>query len=371
MKNSKYPRPPLKWTGGKQRILTTLLPHISAPGRLIEPFVGAGAVFMAAGERDILINDANSSLIEFYLCLKADVKGFLEVAERLFCESNRNAEAYARNRDLFNNGSTGVERAALFLYLNKFGFNGLYRVNKRGAFNVPYGHHAMLPGFPRQQLLDMSAKLQRVEILQGEFMAAMALAASGDVVYCDPPYLDTATTKSSFTAYTAAAFGPQQHRELVAAAHAAVARGATVVISNHDSEVSRNLYVGAEIHSFEVRRSVAANGGARIAVRELIAVFRPSASLVPLVGSSNRELEQHVAAENTITETKNDTGEVMAYLDIFELAMLLDFSLIKIRRLLNETPWLLPSPASFGSLNILRWRLHEVERWAIENAVTL
>jgi DNA adenine methylase len=366
MKNSKYPRPPLKWTGGKQRILTTLLPHISGPGRLIEPFVGAGAVFMAAGERDILINDANSSLIEFYLCLKEDVKGFLEAAERLFSESNRNAEAYAKNRDRFNNGATGVERAALFLYLNKFGFNGLYRVNKRGAFNVPYGHPATLPGFPRQQLLDMSAKLQKVQILQGEFIVAMALAAPGDVVYCDPPYLDTATTKSSFTAYTAAAFGPQQHRELVEAAHAAVARGATVVISNHDNEVTRALYKGAEIHSFDVRRSVAANGEARTAARELIAVFRPSAVSRSTAGQSipaKDAVEANIPGSNSNSNAAASTE----YFDIFELSEVLGISVAKLRALGREEGWRLPPPANFGSnIGIVRWRAHEVSQWMVE-----
>jgi len=367
MKNSKHPKPPLKWAGGKQRILSTLLPHIAAPGRLIEPFVGAGSVFMASGARDTVINDANADLIGFYRCLQRDVAGFIEVAEPLFSPAHMTAEAYLYNRVRFNAGGTEVERAALLLYLNKFGFNGLYRVNKKGKLNIPYGHPKSLPAFPRQALLDMAARLQGVQIMCGDFKLPMALATAGDVVYCDPPYVASSSAKESFTAYTANSFGHAQQLELVQATHAAVARGATVVISNHDSDIARQLYTGAEIHTFDVRRSIAADGDARQAAKELIAIFRPNASEFATYQ------EPTTAPDDAYNiEAMPDVGAVtdIGYLDVFELAEMLYMTPTKALALTKSAPWQLPPPAHFGKgFDILRWREHEVQRWVIETTL--
>ena len=366
MKNSKYTRPPLRWAGGNQRILSRLLPHIEGSGRLIEPFVGAGSVFTAAGERDIIINDANADLIEFYQCLKRDVNGYIEAAAIFFTEAHKSVEAYVANRDRFNKSESGVERAALLLYLNKFGFNGLYRVNKRNSFNVPYGHPKKLPEFPRLQLLEMAAKLQKVQIQHGDFTAAIALASAGDVVYCDPPYADASVAKRSFTAYTSDSFSWQQQQQLVDVSHAAVARGATVVISNHDNEVTRALYKGAEIHSFDVRRSVAADGEARTAARELIAVFRPSA-VSRSTACQSIPTKDAVEANIPGSNSNSNAAAGTEYFDIFELSEVLGISVAKLRALGREEGWRLPPPANFGSnIGIVRWRAHEVSQWMVE-----
>jgi DNA adenine methylase len=367
MKNSKHPKPALKWVGGKQRVLSTLLPYIDGTQRLIEPFVGAGSVFLAAGEREVVINDANADLIEFYRCLQQDVTALIEIAEPLFSASEMSPDSYGKNRNRFNSGARGFERAALLLYLNKFGFNGLYRVNKNGGFNVPYGHPKVMPGFPRQQLIDMAARLQNVEIMCGDFTAAIALATDGDVVYCDPPYVDTSGTPGSFTSYTAARFGMEQQQQLVTAAHAAAARGATVIISNHDSEVARQLYVGAEIHSFDVRRSISAKGDSRTDAQELIAVFRPPAS--PILSRSDGASEPERVAVVASTRICN-SGTLAArptYLDAFELADMLGMPSTKLLSTVKSAPWQLPAPVHFGSsLAILRWRESDVRLWMFE-----
>jgi len=273
--NNPKKRPPLKWAGGKQRILPTILPHLSGSGRLIEPFVGSGSVFMSAGERDLVISDTNAHLVTMYNLIQEDVQKFITVAEPLFSSAHHSEEAYARNRARFNGASSPIEHAALLLYLNKFGFNGLFRVNRQGYFNVPYGHPKTLPTFPREQLLALATRLQGAQIMFTDFASTMAMAGPGDIVYCDPPYVDTSDSRKSFTGYTAGSFSMHDQARLAHAARAAATRGAKVVISNHDCEASRALYHGMEIHSFDVRRSVAASADKRVAVKELVAVCHP------------------------------------------------------------------------------------------------
>lgn len=265
---------PLKWAGGKARALKALLPHLAGENRLIEPFVGGGSVFVAFPEREGIINDANRDLIYFYQALKFSAPEFLHTARPLFSSSNCSENAYKRLRAQFNESHSSLERAALLLYLNRFGFNGLYRVNQKGIFNTPYGHLKSVPQFPEEQLLAMAERLQNVWIQPpGDFSDVIKLAGKGDIVYCDPPYVDVSSNEKSFTAYTATAFGIAEHERLVTEAKAAAGRGAKVVISNHDTVEARELYKDMELHFFDVRRSLAASSTNRKVVRELIAVL--------------------------------------------------------------------------------------------------
>ena len=274
MKNPKL-TPPLRWAGGKQRLLPALLPHIPSTGRLIEPFVGAGSVFLNAGQRDIVINDLNRDLVSMYQMLQDAPGDYIDVARTLFADSMHSQHAYLDIRRKFNSSTDLRERAVFFLYLNKFNFNGLYRVNRRGEYNVPYGHSQTLPTFPEEQLLAMAARLKSARILHGDFRVPMDMAAIGDVVYCDPPYANTTSGTSSFVGYTYTGFTTNDQIDLAALARDASGRGATVILSNHDSKWVRDLYAGMELHSVDVRRSIAANAARRKPACELIAVFRP------------------------------------------------------------------------------------------------
>jgi len=267
-------RPPLKWAGGKQRLLPTLLPHLPREGRLIEPFVGAGSVFMNAGDRPLYINDLNQDLVAMYEILRDRPAEYIQRAQSLFTEGMLSPSAYLAARSAFNAATDTMERASLLLYLNRFGFNGLYRVNRRGEYNVPYGHLKKLPSLPLDRLVTMSAKLQDATITNFDFREVMRIAESGDVVYCDPPYASPASNSMSFTGYTAGGFTHADQAELAVLAHEAATRGATVIISNHDTPEMRDLYRGMEIHSVEVRRSVAASADRRGTANELIAVLR-------------------------------------------------------------------------------------------------
>lgn len=262
-------KPCLKWPGGKGRLLSQLLPLVPPGRRLIEPFVGAGSVFLASDYDSYIINDANRDLMAMWAALQSRPREYAQKAVSYFVEANRSDEAYLALRARFNSATDSFERATLLPYLNRFGFNGIYRVSLKGVFNVPYGKLAAVPKFPWDEMEAASVKLQRCLLLNGGFRAAVEMAGEGDVVYCDPPYVDD--ERPSFTQYTAVRFGMEQQQGLVEACEAAAHRGATVLISNHDTATTRRLYAGWEIHPVAVRRSVAANAEGRVMANELVA----------------------------------------------------------------------------------------------------
>lgn len=264
--------PFLRWAGGKQRLLNQLLPLLPGGPRLIEPFVGAGSVFLGSSYASAVLNDANPDLVAVWVALRDRPSQFIAAASELFTESNRSVEAYRRIREEFNQSSDRFDRAVRFIYLNRFGFNGLFRVNQRGNYNVPYGRPAVLPGFPRERMRLASEKLSQCIVINGGFAHAMELATAGDVVYCDPPY-SSSSQGSSFSGYTMEGFTTENHLALVQAARRAVGRGATVLISNHDTPVTRDLYREWCVHSLSVRRSVSAKQSARRSASELLAVL--------------------------------------------------------------------------------------------------
>lgn len=200
---------------------------------------------------------------------------YIEETRALFADAMHSQHAYLEARRKFNSSTDLRERAVLFLYLNKFNFNGLFRVNSKGEYNVPYGHPKTPPAFPETQLLAMAERLNSATILHGDFRVPMAMAATGDVVYCDPPYADATSGTRSFVAYTSTGFTTNDQVDLATLARDACARGATVILSNHDTRWIRELYEGMELHSVDVRRTIAANAARRTQASELLAVLRP------------------------------------------------------------------------------------------------
>lgn len=267
-------RPFFKWAGGKQRVLDHILPHLPHGARLIEPFVGAGSLFLASSYPTYLLNDANLDLIAVWRALQQEPSRFIAAASSFFVEQHRCADAYNDIRLAFNATSSPWDRAIRLPYLNKFGFNGLYRVNSHGQFNSPYGHPKAVPHFPKERMVASAHKLQSATILDGSYENAIEEARIGDVVYCDPPYLPTQHA-NSFTAYTNTGFAIEDQKRLVALAQKAVARGAHVLISNHDTPLARQIYTSFDIKSFDVPRSIGGTGATRKPVRELLAMLRP------------------------------------------------------------------------------------------------
>lgn len=267
-------KPFFRWVGGKTRLLPKLLPLLPPGGRLIEPFVGAGSVCLAATYPTYVLNDSNPDLVGAWAALQSRPTEFMSRAAELFVLANHSQPAYLRIRAEFNASTDRFERAVRLPYLNKFGFNGLFRVNRAGEYNVPYGWPVRLPTFPWDQLSAASVKLQRCTLLNGGFAVALDLAGPGDTVYCDPPYLDS-SAGTSFTAYTAGSFAYPDHVALVTSARKAAARGAHVLISNHDTALTRELYRDWVVHAFSVHRSLSAKVSSRGAVGELLVHLFP------------------------------------------------------------------------------------------------
>lgn len=265
-------RPVLKWAGGKSRLLSQVVPALPARRRLVEPFVGGGAVFLGTEFDEYLLADSNPHLIEMYRAVADAPHEFIDLASSYFTEEYLSAERYVEVRQAFNEATDGFVRAAQFLYLNRHGFNGLCRYNKSGGFNVPYGKPSRLPTFPREQILAFAAKASRAKFLHADFAEVMRMTSPGDIVYCDPPYLDR-DGAVSFTAYGPNGFGIERQRQLANLAREVASKGIPVVISNHDCATARELYSGAEIRSLSARRSISAAGHGRENVGELLAIF--------------------------------------------------------------------------------------------------
>lgn len=265
-------KPSLKWVGGKSRLLPEIIPALPAGHRLVEPFVGGGAVFLGTNYSEYLLGDNNPHLVHLYRVVAEQPERFIEISSSFFSERYRSQAQYLEVRRAFNGASETLLRAAQFLYLNKLGFNGLCRYNRAGQFNVPYGHHVRVPRFPHEEIMNFLRKAQRATFVHADFVSVMRMARPGDVVYCDPPYLDRDGI-ASFRAYGPGEFDFDRQRELADLARELAGRGIPVAISNHDCAAAREIYSGAKILDFSVHRSVSASSGARGKVAELLAVF--------------------------------------------------------------------------------------------------
>lgn len=266
-------RPVLKWPGGKYRLLGEILPRLPAGSRFVEPFAGSGAVFLNCDYPSYYLADLNADLILFYKMLVHRGRTFIRECRELF-EGGNNPEAYYERRERFNALKSGAERAALFLYFNRHGYNGLIRYNAEGKFNVPFGRY-VAPYFPEAEMLVFAAKARRfrVSFAARDFREVMGELGKGDVAYCDPPYLPLSAT-ANFTSYSGMAFCFEEQRELAELAERAASRGARVVVSNHDVPAARELYRGAsERIEFSIRRNISCNAGKREMVRELLAIY--------------------------------------------------------------------------------------------------
>ncbi len=262
---------PLKWAGGKSGLLERIVPHLSGATRLVEPFFGSGVVGANAGI-PVIAGDASTRLVEFHNVTREWPEYLFGQVLPLFAGGNTQ-ERYLAARTEFNRTTSPVRRAALFLYLNRHCFNGLYRENKKGEFNVPFGSYTNVE-LDAKRLGEWSAAMKGIKLINSDFGAIMTATEPGDVVYADPPYVPL-TPSASFTAYSAGGFGEPEQRRLAQAARRCQERGVKVVVSNHDTPLTRELYAGARIESFPVRRRISRDATNRAPAQELLAVFDP------------------------------------------------------------------------------------------------
>ena len=263
--NTAYPL--VKWPGGKRRLVAeirALFPD-QPINTLWEPFCGGAAVFLHC-HRELVVggelSDVNSRLIGTYKSVKAEPD---KVNEALFALAEQHCEkAYYDARKRFNEGLEGADLAAYFIYLNRTGFNGLYRENSRGNFNVPYGHREFT--WDANNITAVGEALQNCRLAVRDFNDISSDAQ--DVVYCDPPYHDT------FTNYASGGFSQAEQERLVESCRMWAATGATVIVSNSLSAYTRELYDGFDIVPVTAHRSISRDGANRRVERELLGVIR-------------------------------------------------------------------------------------------------
>ena len=273
MKNKKI-RAFLKWAGGKYSLAERIVETMPPASKLIEPFVGAGSVFLNSNFESYLLNDINPDLIDLYKTLKRRPQQYIRDARRFFVAENNTESAYYTLREKFNSTTDTYQRNLLFLYLNRHGYNGLCRYNRSGSFNVPFGRYVK-PYFPEAELEAFAEKAKLATFTCLPFNQVFRRARQDTVIYCDPPYVPINTT-AMFTDYSSKGFSLDQQVELARQArHAALKRGIPVLISNHDVPFTRDLYQHAEVSALKVKRSISQNGKNRTAVSELLALYKP------------------------------------------------------------------------------------------------
>ena len=271
-------KPLLKWAGNKYRVLPHLLPLIGAPTRYCEPFGGSLSVALNVVADEYVLNDVNKDLVAIYQNLvHPNDDSFIKYCEELFTPENNTKESYLELREHFNNATDSVERARLFVYLNRHCFNGLSRYNSKGGFNVPFGKYDK-PVCPSEQMnefrmLFLSKQSVRFTSLSFENSILYSDLEAGDVVYFDPPYVPASDT-ANFTSYATDGFSHEQQVELMELAESLANRGVKVILSNHDVPVTRELYKNAQIYPIQVTRTISAKGSSRKKANELIAVWQ-------------------------------------------------------------------------------------------------
>lgn len=263
-------KPFLKWAGGKAKLAERISATLPKARLLVEPFVGAGSVFLNTDFEHYILSDINPDLINTFTQLKQQPMAFVKDASALFVPANNTDAAFRQLKQRFNTTADLYEKALLFVYLNRHCFNGLCRYNKCGLFNVAFGKYKA-PYFPTAELLFFAEKLSRAELHCRGFEKAFSNLPNDSVVYCDPPYVPVSST-ANFTAYSAEGFGLVEQRYL---AHLAHKCKVPVVISNHDTGLTRALYQGAAMQSFAVQRSISQDTENRGKALELLAAFQP------------------------------------------------------------------------------------------------
>lgn len=260
-------KPILKWAGGKTQLLKyvrEMLP--SAWNRYFEPFLGGGAVLLDLAPQGATVNDINPELVNMYRQVQGDVDAVVACLKELDAQHESAADAkkfYYSIRNLFNEqlGSNSTAQAARLIYINKHCFNGLFRVNAGGCFNVPFNNRRKGDSFCEENMRAMSRYLAQVHILHGDFEEALRAAKKGDFVFLDSPYVPVNPT--SFTDYAKEGFDYEDHVRLAEVYKRLSAQGVHCMLTNHNTELVRELYGDFLLRVVPVARNINSNGSDR------------------------------------------------------------------------------------------------------------
>jgi len=268
-------KPFVKWVGGKRQIIDKLKKYVPDEfDTYYEPFVGGGALLFELSPKKAVINDYNQELMNVFNCIKDEDK-FVKMCNELnHYEASHSEEFYfeIRNKDRDKakfNKIVDYKRAARTIYLNKACFNGLYRVNSRNEFNVPFNKKDKINTYDGQNLGIIHAyfNFNDVKMLNMDYEEAVKDAKKGDFVYFDPPY---DSDKEIFTSYTETGFGKDEQKRLSDVFKELDRRGCYVMLSNHNTELINELYKDYHINVIEAKRNINANGKKRGKVEEVI-----------------------------------------------------------------------------------------------------
>lgn len=275
------PRPFVKWVGGKTQLLSSLLPLVPEKfGAYHEPFTGGGALFFALvrtgllRDRPAFLSDVNAELIATYLALQDRVEEVIEALE----QHRYDRDHFYRVRAVDPSKLDDASLAARLIFLNRTGFNGLYRVNRRGEFNVPFGRYDNPTICDTENLRAVSEALQCATIEHRPFDSVLEHAKRGDFVYFDPPYVPLSAT-ASFVSYAQNGFDLDAQEHLACVFDTLAARGVHVMLSNSDTPWVRDRYRAHPIIEVTARRNVNSKAGDRGPIGELLVATRSLAEL--------------------------------------------------------------------------------------------
>ncbi len=271
-------QPFIKWVGGKRQLLDRIVPRMPVEYNTYhEPFLGGGAVFFEERPRRAYLNDINRQLVSCYQAVKVAADNVIRAVSAIDSEyantpDDEKKGFYYDRRAEFNElvsskSDDDTKIASLFLFLNRHCFNGLYRVNRKGLFNVPF-NGSKGGSFSEKAIRADSIALRRATIMNGDFIEALTRVQPGDFCFIDSPYAPLNPT--SFESYAKEGFTEEQHRALATEFRRLDEIGAKLMLTNHDTNLIRELYDGFDIETVDVRRSINRNGNGRTGVEVII-----------------------------------------------------------------------------------------------------
>jgi len=262
----------VKWAGGKKQLLEQFKPFFPEKiNRYLEPFVGGGAVLFYVLKnykpKEVFIFDINEELINTYEIIRDDVENLIEELKKL--KELHNKEHYYEIRAENPKLLSKLTRASRFIYLNKTCFNGLYRVNSKGGFNVPIGSYKNPLVCPEEDLKEISKLLKNVKIINGDFEECLKYASKNSFIYFDPPYYPL-KDKASFTTYTKGNFLEKEQKQLKEVFGKLDKKGCKVMLSNSDTDLIKELYKGYKISFVKANRMINCDGKNRGKINEIV-----------------------------------------------------------------------------------------------------
>ena len=273
------PKPFVKWVGGKRQLLKQFkLMSLYPPkdfnptkSKYFEPFVGGGAVFFDLLPQKAVLSDMNEELVITYNVIKKNVEDLIKSLKK----HKHNKKYFLKLRKKDPKKLSDVETASRFIYLNKTGFNGMYRVNKSGGFNIPFGDQKNPLICDEENLLKVSKSLKSIKIVKSDFKKALKNVKKGDFIYFDPPYYPLNRT-ANFVGYTASGFLEKEQRDLRDIYFKLHRKGCFVMLSNSNTDFIKKLYSGLDkrvkIHKVKANRMINSDATKRGKIKEVLVI---------------------------------------------------------------------------------------------------